>query len=141
MRFHGSCHCGNISFTYEVPGADDMLQARICNCSFCQKHGGIYTSQAGGGLNATFAEEQAVMRYRFGTKTADYYICSRCGILPFVTCEIDGTLFGIVNINSLDDLRPEQISPLPVDFDGETVESRIARRKRNWASQVTITAR
>ncbi|HMB75969.1 MAG TPA: GFA family protein [Kiloniellaceae bacterium] len=138
MQFHGKCHCGNISYSYDVPGDDDHLSVRICDCSFCQKHGGIYTSQADGALNAAIEDDGAVVRYRFGTETADFYICSRCGVMPFAISDIDGAAFAIVNINSLDDLRPDRILPTPVSFQGENLEDRLARRKRYWVGQVSI---
>jgi len=138
MRFHGQCHCGNISFTYEVSDAEAQLPVKVCICSFCRKHGGLYTTQPDGILNATFEDGSAVTRYRFGTNTADFYICNRCSIVPFVTCEIDGNLYATVNINALEDLDVEKIAPLPVDLDDESLEERIARRKRNWAAEVNI---
>lgn len=138
MRFDGRCHCNNISFNYQVPDEDSTLPVRVCDCSFCRKHGGLYTSQPGAVLQGAVKDSNKVTRYRFGTKTADYYVCGFCGANPFVTCEIDGHLYAIVNINCLEDLNVEQLAPAPVDFDGESTENRMARRKRNWVSGVSI---
>ena len=44
MVIHGKCHCGNISFdlTWEPDSAE--IVTRACTCSFCMKHGGVWTS-------------------------------------------------------------------------------------------------
>lgn len=136
MRFHGKCHCGNISFTYDMPNGTDKLPVRICDCSFCRKHGGLYTSQPDAMLTVALEDKDQITRYRFGTKTADYYVCGQCGANPFVTCAIDDSLFAIVNINCLEDLNAEQLVPAPVDFEGESIQNRIARRKQNWVGEV-----
>src|SRR5438876_11604814 len=50
MLVHGRCHCGNISFslTWEPDPAE--IPARACSCSFCLKHGGVWTSNPRGAL-------------------------------------------------------------------------------------------
>ena len=78
----GACHCGAIGVAFEVETIDDAaLSPRHCGCSFCQKHGSLYTSRAPSGrLTITLAEPDRVSRYAFGHKTATFLICSRCGV-------------------------------------------------------------
>ncbi len=81
-----------------------------------------------------------VSRYRFGTETAEFYLCSRCGVVPFVTSAIEGNLYAVVNVNSFEGIDPSRFSRAVTDFDGETTKSRLDRRQRNWIPSVTITS-
>jgi hypothetical protein len=140
MQIIGGCHCGNIKFTLNWPDADgNEIPVRVCRCSFCVKHGGAYTSHRKSALEATVADEKAHIRYRFGTGTADFHICSSCGVVPFVTSEIDDRLYAVVNANSFDNIEPSQLSRSPSDFDGESTVSRLERRQRNWIPAVSVT--
>src|SRR5437763_340431 len=44
MLINGRCHCGNIAFELEWEGDTAEIPARACGCSFCVKHGGVWTS-------------------------------------------------------------------------------------------------
>ncbi len=59
--------------------------------------------------------------------------------MPFVTSTIEGTLYAVVNVNSFEGIDPACFSRAVTDFDGETTQSRLDRRKRNWIPTVTIT--
>ncbi len=85
MLIHGKCHCGNISFslTWEPDPAE--IPVRACTCSFCIKHGGVWASNPGGALEVVVKEPSLVSKYAFGTRTAEFHICARCGIVPVVT--------------------------------------------------------
>ena len=135
-RIEGGCHCGNIRFEFELPEPDGAIAVRACGCSFCQRHGGVYTSHPAGKLAARIADVSETERYRFGTATADFHICRACGVVPFVTSEIDGALYAVVNVNSFE--GDDELESSPSDFDGETVDSRLVRRQRNWIPEVTI---
>ena len=86
----GSCHCRNIRFVLLWPEPAPVISARKCSCSFCQKHVGAWTSHPRSKLTVKIIDSSSVSKYRFGTKTADFYVCSACGIVPFVLSEIDG---------------------------------------------------
>jgi hypothetical protein len=138
MRIEGKCHCGNITYVLHWPGAGTDIPVRACGCTFCTKHGGVYTSHRDAGLAAVILDAGLVSRYRFGTETAEFYLCSRCGVVPFVTSAIAGNLYAVVNVNSFEGIDPACFSRAVTDFDGETTESRLDRRKRNWIPSVTI---
>ena len=53
MLIHGSCHCGNIAFDLVWEPAPAEIPARACTCSFCRKHGGVWTSNPRGSLRVT----------------------------------------------------------------------------------------
>lgn len=77
-------------------------------------------------------------RYQFDTKTATFHICSVCGIVPVVTSEIEGNLYAIVNVNTLDNIDIELIKNTTTDFNDENEEFRLARRKNNWIADVSF---
>ena len=138
MKISGSCHCGNIRYRFDWPGSEREIPTRACSCTFCLKHGAVYTSHPKGHLEARFNDERAVTRYRFGHRSADFVLCSTCGALAFATCEIDGVLHAVINVNTFDGVDPAILVPRVTDFEGETNNDRLARRKRNWTPQVQI---
>jgi hypothetical protein len=140
MLIHGSCHCGNISFELTWDPAPSEIPARACGCSFCVKHGGVWTSNPAGALRIREREPAAVSKYAFETKTAVFHVCGRCGVVPVVTSEIDGRLYAVVSVNAFDDVQPSLLRRAPVSFDGEDEASRLARRKRSWIPDVRFAA-
>ena len=135
---HGSCHCGALRLSFHTARPLDALAWRRCGCDFCRRHGGFYTSDPQGRLVVEVTEPGALRRYRFGQKTADFLICAHCGVFMAVTAEIDGHLHAVVNLAVIDPpLAPPADIPI-MDFEGETVENRTARRKRNWIGCVHI---
>ena len=77
-------------------------------------------------------------KYRFGTATADFYVCARCGVAPFVTSAIDGGLYAVVNVNTFEGIDPATLVRTATHFDGEGAGERLDRRKRNWIPRVRI---
>jgi hypothetical protein len=138
MKLSGSCHCGNIAFDLDWGSDPDEIPARACGCSFCVKHGGVWTSSPGGSLRVAIRDPGAASVYRFGTGTASFHVCSRCGVVPVVSSEIDGRLHAVVSVNALDDVDRSRIRPVPISFDGEDTAARLARRTRGWIGDVQI---
>ncbi len=138
---HGRCHCGNIAFELDWPGDPLEIPARACGCSFCVKHGGLWTSNPKARLAVTIRDRRLVSPYAFGTRTATFHICSRCGAVPIVTSEIDGCTYAVVNVNVLENVDPASLRRTSADFEGEGLESRLGRRKRNWIPTVQFGAR
>jgi len=135
MLIHGQCHCGNIAFQLEWNGPQE-IPARACGCSFCVKHGGVWTSHPGSRLTVTLGDASLVSKYAFGTRTATFHVCSRCGAVPLVTSDVDDHLYAVVNVNVLENVDPSSLRRAPANFEGEDLESRLARRKRNWIADV-----
>ncbi len=131
-RIEGSCHCGNIRITFDWPGPPSAIPVRACGCTFCSKHRAVWTSHPDGRFALRIADSSQAARYRFGTKTADFHICLTCGVLPVVTCTIEGRHYGVLNVNAFDDVAPSEFIETATDFDGETTETRLARRRLNW---------
>jgi hypothetical protein len=138
MLIKGRCHCGNISFSLDWPGQPSEIPARACGCSFCVKHGGVWTSKPGATLELHVADPAAASKYAFGTETATFHVCSRCGAVPVVTSEVADRLYAVVNVNTFEGVDPALLRRASADFDGEDVDSRLSRRARNWIDTVRI---
>jgi hypothetical protein len=136
MLIQGRCHCGNVSFalTWEPDPID--IPARACTCSFCVKHGGVWTSNPRGILKVTVKDPSVVSRYMFGTRTAEFHICTRCGVVPVVTSRIEDRLYAVVSVNAFEGIDPSLLRRAPATFDGEGEGSRLARRARSWIGDV-----
>jgi hypothetical protein len=138
MLIRGQCHCGNIAFTLEWSPDPVEIRARACGCSFCCKHGGVWTSHPGGRLRIAVADPALLSRYAFGTRTAEFLVCGRCGIVPVVTSLIEGRLYAVVSVNAFENVDRAIISRSPADFEGEEEAGRLARRQRNWIADVAF---
>jgi hypothetical protein len=136
MLISGSCHCGNISFTLRWDPDPKEIPARACDCTFCTKHGGVWTSNPRGVLRVVVRDPTQRRPYQFGTRTADFHICTRCGVVPVVTSYIDGHLYAVVSVNAFEGVPASLLKRGPASFDGEGTDDRLARRKRNWISDV-----
>jgi hypothetical protein len=138
MIINGKCHCGNVAVELQWPGDPREIPARVCGCSFCVRHGNVWTSDPNARLAVVIRDGALVSRYAFGTQTATFHVCSRCGVVPVVSSEIANRVYAAVNVNVLADLDKAQLLRGKADFEGEDTESRLARRRRNWISDVRI---
>jgi hypothetical protein len=138
MLIEGSCHCGNLSFTLAWEPDPLEIPARACSCSFCSKHGGVWTSNRNGLLRVKIKDPALISRYTFATQSADFHVCSRCGVVPVVTSDVDGHLYAVVNVNAFTNLPAALLRHASASFDVETTASRLTRRQANWIADVQI---
>jgi hypothetical protein len=136
MLIRGKCHCGNVSFALAWEPDPKEIQARMCGCTFCVKHGGVWTSNPRGSLEIRIEDRALVPGYEFGTKTAQFHVCGRCGIVPVVTSRVEGRLYAVVSVNAFEGVDPAMIKKAPASFDGEGTDSRLERRQRSWIPDV-----
>ena len=136
MLISGACHCRNISFELDWRPEPKEIPARACTCSFCVKHGGVWTSCPAGTLKVRLRDSRRVSVYAFGTKTAEFHVCSVCGVVPVVTSLIDGRLYAVVSVNAFENVDASLLRRGSVSFDGEGEGDRLARRRRNWIGHV-----
>lgn len=136
MLILGKCHCGNLSFSLLWEPDPKNILARACGCAFCTKHGGVWTSHPDGLLKIAIREPAFLSKYQFGSKTADFHLCTRCGVVPVVTSLIRGRLYAVVSVNAFEGVDRNLISPSTADFDGEAQGDRLSRRERNWIANV-----
>jgi hypothetical protein len=136
MLLRGQCHCGNISFSLRWEPDPDEIPARACDCSFCSKHGGVWTSYPDGHLRVSVQDSALASRYAFGTRTAEFHVCARCGVVPLVTSLIDGQLYAVVNAHVLEGIEPSRLRHSAASFGEEEASARLARRQRYWIRRV-----
>jgi hypothetical protein len=136
-ELRGSCHCGNVEFTLVTNKDVDGFVPRRCSCSMCRRHGASYISDPNARLELRYRDGSQLSLYRFGHRTAQWVICSRCGVLTAVLCEIEGQLRAVVRVQSM----LEHSFPQPeiaTNFDSESVEERLERRAKTWIGPVTV---
>ena len=138
MLIQGKCHCGNLSFSLLWEPSPTEIPARACGCSFCTRHGGVWTANAHASLKVVVEDPSSVSRYSFETRTAEFHVCTRCGVVPVCTSRIDDRLYAVVNVNTFEGIDPAILRHAPVRFDGEDTQTRLARRKRNWIGRVEL---
>lgn len=146
IKHTGGCHCERVRFEVRAPARISFtlswepdpteIPARECGCSFCTKHGGVWTSNPRGALEVVVKDPSLVSKYAFGTRTAEFHICTRCGIVPVVTSRIEDRLYAVVSVNAFEGVDPSLLRRAPASFDGEGTDSRLARRQRNWIANV-----
>jgi hypothetical protein len=139
MQISGKCHCGNISLTLTWASEPSQIPARTCTCSFCIKHGCTWTADPKCKLDVRVRDSARVTKYEFGTRTAQYHICTHCGVVTLATSRIGGRVYGIVTVNALEGVKQSLLSHAQLVFEGETPEIRLARRRSNWIPDVTVT--
>jgi hypothetical protein len=84
------------------------------------------------GLFEVWADDWLLVEaYRFGSRTADYLLCRRCGVYVGAVCDTEAGLRAVVNVNALDDRAAFVQAPATPDYDGETTEARLSRRAVN----------
>jgi len=131
----GGCHCGNISYRYEVNKLLREISVRACTCTFCTKHGAIYTSDPEGKISIKIKAKENIKKYQFASKCTEFIFCGICGVMPLSVTEIDGNIFALINIKTSN----KELLDLPVqiiDFGKELIEESIKRRKSKWISIV-----
>ena len=138
MLIAGKCHCGNIAFELDWPGDSPEIPARSCDCSFCVKHGGVWTSNPKSRLAVVIRDASHVSKYEFGTRTALFHVCTICGAVPLVTSDVAGHRYAVVNVNALENVDPSSLRRTASQFGEEDIDSRLARRSRNWIADVRI---
>ncbi|MFL6547399.1 MAG: GFA family protein [Povalibacter sp.] len=138
MLIRGKCHCGNIAFTLDWSPEPNEIPARACGCTFCVKHGGVWTSCRTGSLRIHVQDAGRVSRYAFGTRTAEFHVCSDCGVPPVVTSTIEGKVYAVVNVNTFEGIEPSLLKRSSASFDDESEATRLARRQRNWIADVAF---
>jgi hypothetical protein len=138
MLIDGACHCKNLVFLLDWPEVMSDVVARVCSCSFCIKHGGVWTANPDAKLSVAIRQAGAVSKYAFGTETATFYVCASCGGVPIVTSAIANRLYAVVNVNTFENFDSARLHRQAANFEVEELQSRLARRQRNWIANVCI---
>ncbi|BCT93425.1 hypothetical protein LYSHEL_24490 [Lysobacter helvus] len=136
MELHGACHCGNLRFDLTWPAAAARIPARACTCTFCRKHGATWTSHVDARLRVHIEDPAHIARYAFGTNTADFHVCTRCGVVPLATSTIDARTYAVVNINTFENIDAALFDRSDSSVEGESLDARLSRRSARWIADV-----
>lgn len=114
--YHGSCHCGDIKFTFEH---EEITSGLHCNCSICRRKGALMSDFILPAAELQIdAKPASLGLYRFGSGVAKHYFCKQCGIYPFhETLRKPGHFR--VNLGCIDDL--DTFSLESQVFDGKSL--------------------
>ena len=129
--FEGRCHCGAIGFTYRTAVPPGEWAVRACQCDFCRGHGARTTTNAKASVSFRIADSSKLVRYRFGTATSDFLVCSGCGVYLGAVLTSGGRQFATLNVNTIRS-APDIPEPQPVSYDGESADQRRTRREERW---------
>lgn len=127
----GSCHCGAVQVDLTLSRPPAELRLRACGCGFCGGRGSRTISDPEGEATIRAESPNALIRYRFGLRTADYLLCVACGSYV-AAVQPDDPPLAVINVGGLGVPEFEGREPEPVDYAGETVEARLARRRGYW---------
>jgi hypothetical protein len=107
-KHQGGCHCGAVRFEVEL---EQGAAGTRCNCSICTKLsvlGAIAKPEAFKLLQG----EEDLSEYVWGGKTGRRRFCKHCGVHCFAPGHLEqlGGDYVSVNLNTIDDLDPAQLS-------------------------------
>lgn len=136
MQHRGGCHCGNLRLALFLSESPEKVRLRSCGCTFCRAHGTRTTSDPKGSVEVWADDWSLVEPYRFGTGTAEFLICRRCGVYIGAFCETGEGACAVINTNALEDRARFAGEPTRYDHEGETRDARLARRAANWTPAV-----
>lgn len=116
ITYIGSCHCGNIAFSF---AHEKITTGLRCNCSMCKRKGAVMSdfTLAPEEININ-SKDNSLGLYQFDSKVAKHYFCKTCGIYPFhETMRVPGQFR--VNLGCIDEIDS---NALIVDiFDGKSI--------------------
>jgi hypothetical protein len=130
--FTGACHCGALGFTFGTDRPVAQWSVRACQCRFCRRHDAATTSDPSGRLAFEVHEPDALVRYRFGLKTADFLLCRRCGVYLGAQVRTGQGAFGIINTRALTAVPEGLPAAAAADYAAEGASERVARRTVRW---------
>ncbi|KAL5365061.1 Mss4-like protein, partial [Aspergillus floccosus] len=113
--YTGSCHCGQVKYSFTLPGPIEEQEVHECNCSICQIHGYLLIYPL---LCDTKIEhdEDAVKEYKFASKKISHYFCTNCGTSIYGTSCLPGYSDKVaVNVRTVKGIEIESLNIKKVD--------------------------
>jgi hypothetical protein len=89
-----------------------IIDIRRCNCSMCRRKGAVMGAVPLDGLRVVQGADLLSV-YRFNTKTAEHYFCSRCGIYTHHRRRSNPSQYGF-NLGCLEGVVPTDLKDVPV---------------------------
>ncbi len=102
----GGCHCGKIAYAFE----GEIGTAMDCNCSMCQKRGGLLQFVPASAFTLKTPPEN-LGSYTFNKHHIEHHFCPTCGIAPFSEgAGRDGTKMVAINLRCVDGVDPKTLT-------------------------------
>jgi hypothetical protein len=95
----------------------------------------VSTSDPAGTVELS-ARDGALQLYRFGQRTADFWICRNCGVYVAAVMESAGRRYAVINVQALETRPPSLAAPIDSSLEGESKSQRDARRLQRWTPVV-----
>jgi len=135
VSLRGHCHCHNIEVLWQTN--DHSLVPRACGCGYCTGREAAWVSKSGTRFRATVHRANSHRVVRHGSGQAAFHECTGCDSVVFVTAEVEGTVYGVLNARFLD--NPMGFAdPVPMDFSGQGADEKRERWQRNWCAPVKV---
>ena len=129
--FQGRCHCGAIDVTLHFTLPAEETQVRSCQCSFCTRQGALTISDpAGRAVIDIHAGHFST--YKFATQSATSLICGNCGTYTGILLQDGDRMWSVANARGLAIANFKDRAGVPMQYEHETLEERIIRRKQRW---------
>lgn len=113
-KYEGSCHCKKVRYEVDL---DLTKGSGRCNCSFCAKVRN-WSAMAKPEDFKLLTNEQDVGFYQFNTNSNSHAFCKHCGVRTHTKgfVEAIGGHFVSVTLNTIDNISPEELSNVPIQF-------------------------
>lgn len=135
MGVYASCLCKNIEIDWQL--TDRSLIPRSCQCSYCISKGAAYISKSGTKFSVTVHRDKLHRQIQQGSHNAIFHECGHCDTLVFVTAELDGDLYGVINSKCVrSDLG--FVAAIKTNFEDQSSETKQLRWRQNWCCPVSI---
>ena len=135
MSMRGHCHCNNIEVVWHT--VDYSVVPRACQCAYCLAKGAAYVCKPGTAVTVRIHNERLHRTVAHGSRTATFHECGHCGDLVFVTAQIDGDTYGVLNAPCMHNARGFSAA-VSLDFSAQTAAQKRERWQQNWCHPVSI---
>lgn len=135
MSVYSSCRCKNIEIDWQL--TDRSLIPRSCQCSYCVSKGAAYISKSGSKFSVKIHNKKLHNTLQHGSRYAIFHECGHCDSLVFVTAEINGDLYGVINSKYVRSDFPLAES-IKTNFEDQAPETKLLRWRQNWCCPVSI---
>lgn len=103
-----TCHCGAVELSVTL--SNGLATARRCDCSFCARRGAAAVTAPLDGVEIVKGADKLTL-YQWGTRTAQHYFCSVCGIYTHHRRRSNPNELGI-NLGTLEGVNPRDLGDI-----------------------------
>jgi len=101
-----TCHCGAVELRAQL--SDGLATAQYCDCSFCRRRGAAMVTASR--IEVVRGADKLTL-YQWGTKTAEHWFCSVCGIYTHHRQRSNPDEYG-VNLGAIEGVNPRDLGEI-----------------------------